>query len=60
MVLILLLYGAFKTKLMIEYATVHIQQPNMAAFFEANYSFDQKKYGWNIAFGLTAYDSSSS
>ena len=54
------MYGSFKTVSMVEYDTVHIMQPNQAGYFQDDYAFDLQKYGWNVAFGLTAYDSSSS
>ena len=58
--IILISYGSFKSKLMVEYAMVHIQQPHLPSYFESNYSFERSKHGWNIAFGITAYDSKSS
>lgn len=60
MAIILISYGSFKSKLMVEYAMVHIQQPHLPSYFESNHSFERSKHGWNIAFGITAYDSTSS
>ena len=58
MVFLLMAYGAFKTSVMISYEQVNIQQPDFKGHFSLEEPFDHD-LGWRIAFGFTAYDSSS-
>jgi len=55
----MLAYGSFKMSMMVSYEQASIQMPDFKGHFESDYSLEPE-LGWNVAFGLTAYDSSSS
>ena len=58
MVCILVLYGVWKGQIMVEYLDNTIQEPTMKNYFDASYTYDNR-HGWQVAFGLTAYDKNS-
>ena len=58
MVLLLFLYGYMNYLTMTDYKANIIQTPNQSGFFPYDYVYDSSD-GWRLAYGLTAYDSSS-
>lgn len=58
MIVILVLYGYMKSLIMFNYEDNTIQEPLTKNYFDHDYVYDSSD-GWRIAFGLTAYDSSS-
>ena len=58
LVLILLTYGSYKAKMMMQFENVMIQQPDYINYYSMEHEFD-KKLGWNVAFGLTDYGEDS-
>lgn len=57
-VCLLILYGYIQYLTMSGYKANIIQTPNQPGFFPYDYIYDSSD-GWRLAFGLTAYDSSS-
>ena len=58
MVTILIGYGVLKAQIMLEYRENTIQEPIEPNYFGNDFVYSSKD-GWHVAFGLTAYDSSS-
>ena len=58
MIVILVLYAYLKFDVMLSYKGNQISEPEYQNFFDNDYIFGRSS-GWNVAFGLTAYDSSS-
>ena len=58
MVLIIVLYGFAKADTMVNYLDNTIQEPSTKNHFDFDYVYNSKD-GFRVAFGLTAYDSSS-
>lgn len=58
MVSVLIAYAVFKAQIMFLYRENTIQEPIEPAYFGPDFVYDSRD-GWRVAFGLTAYDSSS-
>ena len=58
MVTIMILYGIMKIIVMAEFKDNTISEPIKHNYFPMTYEYDDRD-GFNIAFGLTAYDSTS-
>lgn len=58
MMTILIAYGYMKAVIMIDYLDNKIQEPTKNNYFGPDYIYDGRD-GWRVAFGITAYDSSS-
>ena len=58
MILILVLYGYLKVDTMVNYKGNKMSEPLSPGYYSNDYKFGRST-GWNVAYGLTAYDSSS-
>jgi len=58
MVFVLAAYGFYKGGIMLDYLDNTIQEPTSYNYYASDYTYDSRD-GFRIAFGLTAYDSSS-
>jgi len=58
MILIIIAYGYFKAGVMLNYEDNTIQEPISEGYFGPDFEYGTEE-GWHVAFGLTAYDSSS-
>ena len=58
MIFILIAYGYMNAVIMIEYMDNTIQEPIKNNYFGPDFIYDERD-GWKVAFGITAYDSSS-
>ena len=58
MVLLIIAQGVFKAGIMLNYEDNTIQEPIQENYFAIDYEYGTQD-GWHIAFGVTAYDSSS-
>ena len=60
MVSILISFAGFKSVQMFEYRYVHLQEPLYDDHFEPEYVFKPQEIGFKLAFGVIAYDNTSS
>ena len=58
MIAIIAAYAAMKGKIMMNYEDIIIQEPLRSNAHGPEYTYDARD-GWRVAFGVTAYDSSS-
>ena len=58
MTAMLIAYGSYKTKNMLEYSHMDVTTPDAKNYFDSSKKFDME-LGWRVGFGLTAYDSNS-
>ena len=58
MIMTIISYGYMKMGIMLDYEDNTIQEPTRGNHFAPDYIYDSRD-GWRVAFGLTAFDSSS-